>query len=163
MPSLTLLQLRLDELSPQFPDRLISLLHGQEYRDYVTSLQDKDLPRLVEYLDDVSPRVAFTNSLLKLPKVLDALHPASPAFREVHRELREICGSRKILPQSSMLPASLLNIAERPVASKGFCDVYEGLLNDSKVCVKRLRIHSVEGPTDVKRVCCRGYCIHAHI
>jgi len=69
MPSLTpLQQLRcLDKLSPQFPDRLTSLLCEQEYVDHVTSLQDEDLSWLIEYLDDVRPRVAFTNSLLKLP------------------------------------------------------------------------------------------------
>jgi len=69
MPSLTPLQQlrRLEKLSPQFPDQLMSLLREQEYGDYVTNLQDQDSSWLVEYLDDVRPRVTFTNSLPKLP------------------------------------------------------------------------------------------------
>jgi len=69
MSSLTpLQQLRsLDRLSSQFPNQLTSLLREQEYRDYVTSIQDHDLSWLVEYLDDVRPHVASTNSLPKLP------------------------------------------------------------------------------------------------
>ena len=51
---------RLDKLSPQFPDQLTGLLREQGYKDHtVTSLQDEDLSWLVEYLDDVRPRVAF--------------------------------------------------------------------------------------------------------
>jgi len=59
-----------------------------------------------------------------------------------------------------MLPVSHLNTSERPVASNGSCDVYEGRFDGSKVCVKRLRVYSMEGPTDVKRVCYQGYCVH---
>jgi len=66
-PSLTPLQqlYRLDKLSPQFPDRLTDLLREQEREDYAADLQGEDLSWLVEYLDDVRPRDAFTNSLLK--------------------------------------------------------------------------------------------------
>ena len=69
MPSLTPLQQlrRLDRLFPQFPDQLTGLLCERKYGDYVTSIQDHDLSWLVEYLDDVRPLVAFTNSLPKLP------------------------------------------------------------------------------------------------
>lgn len=68
-----------------------------------------------------------------------------------------MCGSQKILPQSHILQDDfVLNTAEFPIASRGSCDVYEGLLNGSKVCIKRLRVYSVEGPKDVKRV---GYYI----
>lgn len=56
-----------------------------------------------------------------------------------------------------MLPASLLNVTEWPIASRGSCDVYEGLLNDSKVCVKRLRIYSAEGSKDAERVRYKHY------
>jgi len=69
MPSPTPLQQlrRLDKLSPQFPDRLTGLLRKQEYKDYVTNLQDQDLSWLVECLNDVRPRVTSTDSLPKLP------------------------------------------------------------------------------------------------
>ncbi|KAF9647775.1 kinase-like protein [Thelephora ganbajun] len=130
---------RLDKFSPQFPDQLTSLLHGQRYRDYVADLQAKDSSRLVEYLDDV----------------LGTLQPTSLAFRTCLHELRTICGSWKILPQSHILPASLLSVAEQPIASRGSCDAYEGFFDNSKVCVKRLRVYSMEGPNDVKRAFCQ--------
>lgn len=68
MSSFTPLQqlCRLNKLSPQFPNQLTGLLRGQEYLDHVASLKDEYLLWLVEYLDDVRPRVAFTNSLSKL-------------------------------------------------------------------------------------------------
>jgi hypothetical protein len=64
MPSLTLLQQlsRLDKLSPRFPSQLGKLLHGQRYRDCVNNLQEADSLSLVEYLDDVSPKILFLNS-----------------------------------------------------------------------------------------------------
>jgi len=63
MPSLTPLQQlrRLDELSPQFPDQLTGLLREQVYADNTTNLQDDNLSWVVEYLNDVRPRVSFAN------------------------------------------------------------------------------------------------------
>lgn len=75
-----------------------------------------------------------------------------------------MCGSQKILPQSHILQDDfVLNTAEFPIASRGSCDVYEGLLNGSKVCIKRLRVYSVEGPKDVKRVGYQYYHLSAPV
>ena len=56
------------------------------------------------------------------------------------------------LPTSYTLSSSLLNIDRRPVASGGPGDVYEGTLNGSKVCVKRIRVYSEDGPEKATRV-----------
>ena len=66
MPSPALLQQLhlLDESSPQFPNRLSSLLHEETYNECTTNLRDEDWSWLVEYLDNVRPRVVFTDLLL---------------------------------------------------------------------------------------------------
>jgi len=60
-------QLRhLNQSSLEFPDRLTNLLHKQEHRTSVASLQGDDLAWLVEYLDNVRLRITRTDSPLKL-------------------------------------------------------------------------------------------------
>ena len=51
-----------------------------------------------------------------------------------------------MLPTLYTLPSTGLNIGHQPVASGGPGDVYEGTFNGSKVCVKRLRVHSKDRP-----------------
>ena len=71
------------------------------------------------------------------------------------RELRHICGARKILPASSALSSQVLLINNQPVASRGSSDVYEGTLNNSRVCVKRIRAYAKDSsgePPDVRRL-----------
>ena len=63
-----------------------------------------------------------------------------------------------ILPSSCILSSSVLNISRQPVASGGSGDIYQGTLDGSTVCVKRVRIYSKEGPEKTKKVCYR--CHH---
>ena len=70
------------------------------------------------------------------------------------RELRSICGARMVLPTSYTPPSQVLTIGRQPVASGGSGDVYEGMLNGSKVCVKRVRVYSINGPDAAKKVLC---------
>ena len=90
----------------------------------------------------------------KPQQTLANLQPNSSAYFACWLELREICGNYKLWPQSYVLSAPDLEVAERPFASIGPYDAHEGLLNGSKVCVKQLRMYSVEGPKDDKRVRC---------
>ena len=57
-----------------------------------------------------------------------------------------------ILPTLYTPPSQVLTIGRQPVASGGSGDVYEGTLNRSKVCVKRVRVYSVGGPEVAKKV-----------
>ena len=50
-----------------------------------------------------------------------------------------------MLPTSYTPPSQNLTVGDRPVASGGSGDVYEGTLNRSKVCVKRVRMYSSDG------------------
>ena len=90
--------------------------------------------------------------VLILPKVLDTLDPASPAFRRCLGELRHICGTRTILPPSYTLSSQDLEVGLHPVAADGSGDLYMGTFNGLRVCVKRVRIHSKDNMTKVTRV-----------
>ena len=71
------------------------------------------------------------------------------------RELRHVCGARKILPASSALSSQVSLISNHPVASGGSGDVYEGALNTLRVCVKRIRVYAKDSsgePPDVRHL-----------
>ena len=57
-----------------------------------------------------------------------------------------------ILPTSYTLSPSLLKTDRQPLTSGSSGDIYEGTLNGSKVCVKRVRIYSKEGPEKATKV-----------
>ena len=51
-----------------------------------------------------------------------------------------------------MLSPHLLNVSPEPFTSGGFGDVYEGTLDGSRVCVKRIRVYTQDGPQKAARV-----------
>ena len=57
-----------------------------------------------------------------------------------------------VLPISYTLSSSLLKTDRQPLASGSSGDIYEGTLNGSKVCVKRVRIYTKEGPEKATKV-----------
>ncbi|KAF9644326.1 kinase-like protein, partial [Thelephora ganbajun] len=67
------------------------------------------------------------------------------------RELRSICGTREILPTSYTISPHLLNISRDPFAQGGFGDVYQGTLDGSEVCIKRVRVYTQDGPQKVTK------------
>ena len=142
----------LNRSSSTFHDQLSSILYGEEFKQQAPNLESDGLVWLVDYLDKVRRRVSFPHSSLKQPQALDILDPASCPFRKCLRELRNICGTRMILPTSYTLSSSLLNIGRQPVASGGSGDIYQGTLNGLAVCVKRVRVYSKEGPKKATKV-----------
>ena len=60
-----------------------------------------------------------------------------------------------MLPTSYTLSSQRLDVNSQPAASGDSADVYEGTLDGSKVCIKRVRIYSQKdsqtGPTKVSR------------
>lgn len=77
-------------------------------------------------------------------QTLNHLDPSCLAFRECSRELRRICGTKAILPASCTRSPQLPTIDPLPSAKGDCSDVYEGTLDDSKVCVKRVRVYTEE-------------------
>ena len=154
--SLALLQFRhLDRSSPDFGDQLCDVLYGSEYNQYALNIQGDDFMWLVNYLDEVRCRVSPPHSLLKPAQALDCLDPSGPAFRKCLRELRSRCGTGGILPASYILPSRRLNVGSEPFAAGAYGDVYEGTLDGSRVCIKRIRMYNPDGPQKAARVRCR--------
>jgi hypothetical protein len=87
---------------------------------------------------------------------LDRLEPSSSAFRKCLRELKNLCGTRGIIPTSCTPLSQLLDISPKPFASGGYGDVFEGTLNGSKICVKRVRVYSRDPPEKAMNV---SYCV----
>ena len=136
-------QLRsLDQSSSEFPNQVCNVLYRKDYQQWVNNLQGNELVGFVDYLDKVRCRFLPPYSLLKPPQALDALDATSFAFQECLRQLRNICGERLALPTSYIRPSLDLTVDPRPFASRGFSDMYEGILDGLKVRVKRARVYS---------------------
>ena len=58
-----------------------------------------------------------------------------------------------ILPVSYPLSSEHLDVDHQPFASGGYGDIFEGTLDGSKVCVKRVRVYSKDILTKTKKVC----------
>ncbi|KAF9649125.1 kinase-like protein, partial [Thelephora ganbajun] len=85
---------------------------------------------------------------------LNDLDPSSDASRKCLCELRTVCGTRAILPTSCMVSTDLLEIDSDPFALGGFDDVYRGTLNDSWVCIRRVRAYTEDASKKaIKRFC----------
>ena len=152
-PRSPLEQLRsLDESSPEFQSQVSNIVVAKEFKDWVPTIQDDDLVELVDYLDKVRRPLSLVSFLFILPKALDTLDPRSSAFRRCLRELRHVCGTRTILPSSYTLSSKFLGIGPQPVAAGSSGDLYEGTLDGLRVCIKRVRIYSKDGPKKATKV-----------
>ena len=135
---------RLNRSSPEFQDQLNNVIYGEEYRQCVQNLEGDDMVWLVDYLDKVRLHATSPHALPKPPKVLDGLDSSSDGFRKCLRELKTACGTGGTLPASYTLLPHLLDICPEPFASGGFCDVYEGTYDGSRVCIKRASSYTRE-------------------
>ncbi|KAF9643892.1 kinase-like protein [Thelephora ganbajun] len=127
----------LDTSSPDFRDQLDKALHEQEYRQCVSNIEGDSLKWLVDYLDEV----------------LGRLDLSSPVSRKCLRELRNICSTSTILPTSYTLSPDHLVVDPDPFAAGGYADMYRGTLNDSGICIKRIRIHGSDDERATKVFC----------
>jgi len=56
---------RLDKSSPTFRDQISDILYGEEYKQWVPTVQGDDLVGLVDYLDKVRCRILLLRSAFK--------------------------------------------------------------------------------------------------
>ena len=143
----------LDGSPSRFHDQLSGILYGQEYWQCVPNLQGNGLVWLVEYLDKVCCHTPVPRSPFKLVQALNGLDPSSPGFQQCLHELRDICGTGGILPTSYTLSSSHLNIDPEPFVSGGYGDMYEGTLDGSRVCIKRVRVYVKDSRQKGAKVC----------
>ncbi|KAF9778328.1 kinase-like domain-containing protein, partial [Thelephora terrestris] len=113
----------IDPSSPDFLRYLYRLIQVDDKEQYLINLGGSELSRLVDFLDKaLSPPLA-----------------ADDISRRCLHKLQVICGHHSVLPSSYTLIGDLARVGDEPVASGGFSDVWEGILNGDKVCIKYLR------------------------
>ena len=155
----------LNVASPYFQGQLINLLDDGEYVQCIQKLGKTDLVWLVDYLDEV--RHLVTPAYLSLKQVqtlnrLDDLNPPTPASIRCLHELRNICGTKELLPTPYELSLDHLSTTSNPVVS-GYCDVYQGTFRNSRVCIQRVRTYTLGSPQIPGQVCRqppRFFCRH---
>jgi hypothetical protein len=99
-------------------------------------------------------QITLPDPLLKQAQALDGLD--TPAPWEYLHELWSIYGTKTTLATSYILPLLLPTVGSLPLASGVYGDVYEGRLDGSKVCVKRIRAYNQEIQQKVTKTFCRG-------
>ena len=57
-----------------------------------------------------------------------------------------------MLPTSYILSSNLLTVDPEPFAWGGYGDVYHGTFSGSRVCVKRVRVYTMEDPEKATKV-----------
>lgn len=137
--------------SPDISRLVYSLIrHGGEDR-YLSSLQGSELARVVDFLDKVRTLLPSLCLVTKqILQALDAIPSADEVYRQRLRKLQTICARHTILPSSYAVSGGLARVGDKPVAFGGFADVWEGIHNGRKVCVKALRFYLDDEPTLTK-------------
>ena len=133
----------LDTSSPDLPRYLHCLIQHDEEEQYLCSLEGLELIRVVNFLDDVCP-FPLASLLLQVVKKTAQILGVAPivddVFQRCLHKLRAICSRHAILPSSCTISGHLARVGDSPVALGGFSDVWEGLHNGTRVCIKHLRV-----------------------
>ncbi|KAF9777373.1 kinase-like domain-containing protein [Thelephora terrestris] len=111
--------------SPDFLRCLHYLFRNDDEEQYLTTLQGSELTRLVDFLDEI----------------LDVIPSTDDVFRQCLYKLRTICGDHAILPSSYTISGDLSRVGDDAVSGGGFSDVWKGIHNGSKVCIKVPRVN----------------------
>ena len=131
----------LDTSSPDLLRCLYDLIQIDDKGQYLSSLKGSELIQLVELLDEVHPFPSISLKLMKhILQTLDVTPITNDDSRRCLHKLQAICGHHKILPSSYNVSGDLIRVGDEAVASGGFADVWEGIHNGRKVCIKHLRI-----------------------
>ena len=130
----------LDTSSPDLSRCLNDLIQIDDKEQYLSSLQGSELIRLVEILDGVRRFPLVSPQLMKqILQILDVTPITDDDSRRCLHKLQAICGHHKILPSSYNVSGYLARVGDDAVASGGFADVWEGIHDGRKVCIKYLR------------------------
>ena len=127
--------------SPDLLPHLYCLIRNDDEEKYLTSLRGSELSRLVDFLDEVCVLPLVLSELTNRGlQALDTTPVTDDVSRRCLHKLQAICGKRRILPSSYNVSGNLSTDGDNPVASGGFSDVWQGVYDGRRVCIKRLRI-----------------------
>ena len=155
-PSLLSVQRRLGGLSPsdnEYQGHLREFLSHRDLKPHIYALQGNDLKEFVELLDKVRKvGYPYPTALTSPDQALNHFPSTDDLFRKTLRRLQSTCSNREVLPSSYLIPNELLSKNEKATAAGGFADVYEGKFNGQKVCIKTLRLHSLDNGDVTEKV-----------
>lgn len=127
--------------SPDLPLYLYCLIENDVQEGYLAGLRGSELTRLVDFLEEVcAPPSAIFWSVNRTAQALDFIPNTDDVSRRCLHKLQDICNHHKVLPTSYNVSGDLVRIGSHPVTSGGFSDVWEGVYNHKRVCIKYLRI-----------------------
>ena len=142
----------LDRSSAQFPERLDELLQDERWIKDLKRLSRHRLMGLIDYLDNVRfismPSKPCSSSL----QILDGLDRTGSQFREGLYVLRELCGSRAIVPATCLVSGKLSFSTTMITVSGESGEIYKGSLGDADVCIKRLGTTARNWPAKIRQV-----------
>ena len=143
----------LNTSSTDFSRYLYHLIQSDGEDHYLLDLQGSDLIRVVDFLDKVG--VPIPASIRQLAKQTSQALANIPTADDVSRlclhKLQAICSHHGILPSSHIIAGGLIRVGDYPVASGGFSDVWEGVHDNTKVCIKCPRI-TIRDRQDIEKV-----------
>ena len=123
--------------SPHFCRNLHDLIQSDREDFYLFDLQGSDLIRLVDFLDRVRIPPSAPLQLTELaPQALAIISPTDDVSRLCLHKLQAICSHHGILPSSHIIAGGLTKVGGYPVAFGGFAEVWEGVHDKTKVCIK---------------------------
>ena len=135
---------QLYSVEPSSPDLLrvlYALIRIDENEQYSSDLEEEELTRLVDFLDNV--RIVFlaprpiTN---EISKALFFVDTSDDIFRRCLRKFQSLHNSHTTKQPSHIISGDLTRIGESAIAYGGFADVWQGDQGGKRVCIKVLRI-----------------------
>ena len=127
----------LNTSSPHLCRNLHDLIQSDGEDRYLSGLQGSDLVRLVDFLEKVRVSPSAPLQLTELaPQALAIIPTTDDVSRLCLHKLQAICSHHGILPSSHIIAGGLTKVGDYPVASGGFADVWEGVHDKTKVCIK---------------------------
>ena len=95
----------------------------------------------MDFLDEVCSFSPTSSQLTKFTvQILGVAQITDEILQQCLLKLRTICINHGILPSSYIITNDLARVGEDPVAFGDFSNVWEGIYNGSKVCIKCLRV-----------------------
>ena len=129
--------------SPHLSRYLDHLIKSDGEDHYLLNLEGSDLIRLVDFLDKVRvPPSASVQLTEQASQALTIVPVTDDVSRLCLHKLQAICSHRGILPSSHIIVGGLTKLGDYAVASGACGEVWEGVYNNTKVCIKCPKINT---------------------
>ena len=142
----------LDRSSTQFLEPLDKLLQNEGWIKDLQRLSQHKLMEFIDYLDNVRfismPYKPCSSSL----QILDGLDRTGSQFREGLYVLRELCGSRAIVPATYLVSGKLSFSTTIITMSGESGEIHKGSIGGVDFCIKKLGTTARNWPAKIRQV-----------